>query len=455
MAFDVCKLSRLALGRQGENAATVIEIDISEWMAQWPYADIQVLHQRYDEDVPYEVETVLDGSVLVWTVTDTDTAIPGKGYAEIRALEGDMIKKSRRIETQVEEAMSGAVGTAPDPLENWAAMLKIAIASATPQLVIQGYYATLEELKTYVPHPKPGETYGVGYTYPYNIYVWDALNGEWVNNGPIHGTKGEKGDQGVQGKPGIDAVRNLLDNSDFANVINQRGKTSYSGMSQYTIDRWRTWSADYSVETVANGWVSVNGQMQQYIERCDGNKVHTLAARDASGIIYTLVGRPADSPSNDKLFMGVGSNGFTHVGIKSGIWHWAALYEGDYGDGNLPEYVPKIRAVDVAECQRYFWRCDNTYFAEGTGYAYDASTFRASIVLPQEMRIAPTMTADNGDSVSYGIKVCAGSNAPSTPSGVSVQMKHNRICLTLSGAYTQGEVGVLRLESALGFSADL
>lgn len=454
MAFDVCKLSRLALGRQGENAATVIEIDISEWMAQWPYADIQVLHQRYDEDVPYEVETVLDGSVLVWTVTDTDTAIPGKGYAEIRALEGDMIKKSRRIETVVEEALGSATGDAPSPLDNWAAKLRIAILSATPELVIKGYYDTAAALKAAVQHPKPGETYAVGTAVPYDIYVWDALSGEWVNNGPIHGAKGDPGEQGPMGAPGRDSNLNMLDNSNFAWAINQRGKTSYTGAAQYTIDRWRTWSADYSVETVAHGSVAVNGQMQQYIERCDGNKVHTLAARDASGIIYTLVGRPADSPSNDKLFMGVGSNGFTHVGIKSGIWQWAALYEGDYGDGNLPEYVPKIRAVDVAECQRYFWLCDNTYFAEGAGYAYDATTFRASIVLPQVMRVAPTMTAENGDVTSYGIKVCSG-GATVTPSAVSVQLKRNRACLTLTGNYNAGDVGVLRLESALSFSADL
>ena len=454
MAFDVCKLSRLMLGRQGENAATVIEIDVSEWMAQWPYADYQVLHQRDDEDVPYEVEAVLNGSVLEWTVTDTDTAIPGKGYAEIRALEGDLIKKSRRIETYVEEALGSATGEAPSPLDNWAAKLRIAILSATPELVIKGYYDTAAALKAAVQHPKPGETYAVGTAVPYDIYVWDALSGEWVNNGPIHGAKGDTGERGATGAPGKDANRNLLDNSDFTNVINQRGKTVYKDKAQYTIDRWRTWSADYVVEAVNNGWVSVSGQMQQYIERCDGNEVHTLAACDASGLIHILVGRPADSPNNNKLFMGIGGNGYTNVGLKTGIWRWAALYKGDFGDGNLPDYVPKGRAADAAECQRYFWICDNTYFAEGAGYAFDATTFRASIVLPEVMRVAPTMTAENGDTANYGIKVCSG-GATVSPTAVSVQLKRNRICLTATGNYTQGEVGVLRLESALSFSADL
>lgn len=128
MAFDVCKLSRLLLGRQGENAATVISIDVSDWLGRWPDATIQLLHLRHDEQTPYDVHAQLTGEYLEWTVSDADTAIPGKGMAEIRAIEGDVLKKSRLIETIVEPAMGGTVGEVPEPLEDWAAKFAAAVS---------------------------------------------------------------------------------------------------------------------------------------------------------------------------------------------------------------------------------------------------------------------------------------------------------------------------------------
>lgn len=323
-------------------------------------------------------------------------------------------------------------------------------------LQILGYYDTADALMASAKNPATGDAYGVGTAEPYAIYVWDGLHSVWVNNGEIQGPQGERGPQGEigqRGPTGVSAVNNLLDNSDFSNPINQRGKTTYTGTG-YTIDRWRTWGSAHSVD-VSVGCAVVSGAIQQYVEHADANEVHTFAACDAAGNIYLVSGQPSAAPEIPKLFMGVGSNGYTHVGLRDGMWHWAVLYKGAYTLENLPERVSKGRAAELAECQRYFWKCDNTYFAEGAGYAFDATTFRASIVLPQEMRTTPTMAADNGDTTHYGIKVCANSGTTTSPTAVSMQMKRNRACLTLTGAYKAGETGVLRLESALSFSADL
>ena len=49
---------------------------------------------------------------------------------------------------------------------------------------------------------------------------------------------------------GIKAVaRNLLDNSDFTNPVNQRGQASYtmSANGGYTIDRWMVGSSETTV----------------------------------------------------------------------------------------------------------------------------------------------------------------------------------------------------------------
>lgn len=50
---------------------------------------------------------------------------------------------------------------------------------------IKGYYQTLEALEAAVPSPEKGYAYGIGTEAPYDIYVWDAAHGVWVNNGPM------------------------------------------------------------------------------------------------------------------------------------------------------------------------------------------------------------------------------------------------------------------------------
>lgn len=50
-------------------------------------------------------------------------------------------------------------------------------------LKILGYYATVEELSSAIPSPSIGDTYGVGSSTPYDIYVYS--NNGWVNNGAL------------------------------------------------------------------------------------------------------------------------------------------------------------------------------------------------------------------------------------------------------------------------------
>lgn len=68
--------------------------------------------------------------------------------------------------------------------------------SGTIGLIIKGYYATFAELRSAVLHPQVGDTYGVGESEPYDIYVWDSVNSEWVNNGKLKGEQGETGATG-------------------------------------------------------------------------------------------------------------------------------------------------------------------------------------------------------------------------------------------------------------------
>ena len=58
---------------------------------------------------------------------------------------------------------------------------------------IKGYYASTAALETGVPEPAPGDAYCVGSAAPYDVYIYDGVNGEWVNNGTIQGATGPAG----------------------------------------------------------------------------------------------------------------------------------------------------------------------------------------------------------------------------------------------------------------------
>ena len=52
---------------------------------------------------------------------------------------------------------------------------------------ILGYYDTLAILQSSVLAPNGGDAYGVGTAPPYEIYIWDAVNGQWKPNGKLSG----------------------------------------------------------------------------------------------------------------------------------------------------------------------------------------------------------------------------------------------------------------------------
>ncbi len=84
----------------------------------------------------------------------------------------------------------------------WLETLKGAPGPAGKSFEILGYYGSLADLEAGVPAPGPGAVYGVGTSAPYDIYVWDEVNGAWINNGAIQGPQGEKGDTGAPGPQG-------------------------------------------------------------------------------------------------------------------------------------------------------------------------------------------------------------------------------------------------------------
>ena len=155
--------------------------------------------------------------------------------------------------------------------------------------------------------------------------------------------------------------RNLLDNSDFTNPVNQRGQTSYTG-SGYSIDRWRAYHSDTTHTITDNGIqltsTGVNPNLYQVLDQSiiDTTKKYTAVYCDLNGVIHIWTGYPNDTtaPTPICVYMS-GSNMLFRIviGAASGFDNtvvWAALYEGEYTAETLPEYQPKGYANELLAC---------------------------------------------------------------------------------------------------------
>lgn len=148
-------------------------------------------------------------------------------------------------------------------------------------------------------------------------------------------------------------VRNLLDNSDFTNSVNQRGQTNFTG-NGYVIDRWFLWSDNESANfNNFDGYVGLNPY---------SSNDASLSQRFPKGFFtaesYTL----AYCDSNDNIIIDnnpiITSNvAFDYVHIRFTEWvgvKWVALYEGEYTTETLPKYQPKEDVVELMTCLVYF-----------------------------------------------------------------------------------------------------
>ena len=224
-------------------------------------------------------------------------------------------------------------------------------------------------------------------------------------------------------------AHNLLDNSDFRNPVNQRGKNTYSDAgNEYTIDRWKTqYGTNMSIE---NGYINIfgNWELYQYIQNPkDG--IYTFAARirinsvgqhqpviyvnDGSGTgneclldantgewkTYILQDNLSSTTGETITFALAprGGNGTGSISVE-----WAAMYKGAYDASTLPAYQPKGYAAELAECQRYFQATDNPFFvgSASTGVNYHGVSFFTP------MRIVPTITVSSQNG--FGVVVVSG-----------------------------------------------
>ena len=210
--------------------------------------------------------------------------------------------------------------------------------------------------------------------------------------------------------------RNLLDNSDFTNPVNQRGQTSYTAAG-YTIDRWEYQSGEPKAVSIVSNGVNVSAidttSTARLIQKQASLKegVYTFAAMVNGSIKVRVVSWTAGAFTTLNNENASYTGGYLEVGVRNAypafnllvnagyevVFEWVALYEGQYTAETLPPYVPKGYSVELAECQRYFQMIAPGYLRLGYGCVSNTTETetRYSIPIPNPMRTKPTITFDD------------------------------------------------------------
>ena len=89
---DKC-MSRIPIGKQGENEAVAIEFNVQKWLEMWPGATVALAVVPPQGDA-YPATVNTENGVTTWVVSSSDTVHAGMGKCEIRVLKDGVVKKS-------------------------------------------------------------------------------------------------------------------------------------------------------------------------------------------------------------------------------------------------------------------------------------------------------------------------------------------------------------------------
>jgi hypothetical protein len=127
--IDLTKAATVFIGRRGEHYFHHLEFDVSSLLdGTYPGVALNAIYKRPD-GVAYPVVTTYADEVLTWSPSATDTLLTGVGQLEIRVTYGDVVGKSVRILTIVEEALADGIVEPPEPpAQEWLNQVLSALA---------------------------------------------------------------------------------------------------------------------------------------------------------------------------------------------------------------------------------------------------------------------------------------------------------------------------------------
>ena len=128
--YDLCA-DTLWLGRYNENGARDIAIDVGKWIADLGTGGTVVLvnWRPGEDDSPYNPNITMDGSRAVWSPSNIDLAISGRGFAELRYYVGNVLAKSKTFRTVIDRTPSEGANP-PSAAEDWLERMEDAAVTA-------------------------------------------------------------------------------------------------------------------------------------------------------------------------------------------------------------------------------------------------------------------------------------------------------------------------------------
>lgn len=227
------------------------------------------------------------------------------------------------------------------------------------------------------------------------------------------------------------APRNLLDNSDFTNLVAQAGIGGDHGSVAYAADRWILDSG--TVSYAAGVGLTLNGTIRQKLEFLPTGETSTFVgmASGAASISY--------------------ADGAVTITSRGGVLKWAALYGGVYTETTKPEYQPKGYGAELLECQRYYIKFGSAI--SYPGYCYNTSICRMTVNVPTKMRVSyPSTSLDISN-----FNVYVGGSVIKPESIGEISSKGTQMLITLPGSYTgyNGMPIAVKLDGGFDLIAEL
>ena len=227
---------RICIGKQGENLATRIDVDVTPWKTEYPTGTISLFV------VPpvgngYLAAIEVHENTVRWPIRDTDTAYDGSGKAELilKDADGTVIKSVTAYTICTPSVSAAEPADPPEAIRPWVEQILDAIASgalagigiesleqttiSTDDSGINIWTATLTDGSTYQFEVRNGQRGSIGPK---------GDKGETGATGAV-GPKGEKGDtgatgpQGPAGADGKDYVLTEADKQEIAGMVEVPG----------------------------------------------------------------------------------------------------------------------------------------------------------------------------------------------------------------------------------------
>lgn len=215
----------------------------------------------------------------------------------------------------------------------------------------------------------------------------------------------------IEELPATPLNKNLLHNWDFRNPVNQRGQSSYTGSTDYCVDRWVRYAN--ATVTVNSGYITLAAStiIDSYLfQRMEGlpNGVYTLSINIDGDIKSTTLTWDGSTRAETTLVFGsksinigltfdTGSPTFFVLPKSVASYNIYAVKLEPGSISTLAYDPPADYGEELRKCQRYLFNAIDTPAsgvgaALGTGVAVSTTEIRILLPIPAHMRpIAATV----------------------------------------------------------------